>query len=202
MHDDGNNLQVFVNDSDGRYQQWLLDVSLSASLEDVSIGATLVRERIVADKPEGCAVDDATKTLYLGIESSGVYSTSADLSAPVVLDIVLPVDGDRAVADVEGVDVYRMDQQAFLIVSSQGKHSFAVVDLESPHRYLGRFTVDPDVERRIDGAEETDGIAVVSGWLTSQFSEGLLVVQDGYNTEPTERQNFKYVSWKNVAETL
>ena len=202
MHDDGNNLQVFVNDSDGRYQQWLLDVSLSASLEDVSIGATLVREWIVADKPEGCAVDDATKTLYLGIESSGVYSMSADLSAPVVLDIVLPVDGDRVVADVEGMDVYRMDQQAFLIVSSQGNHSFAVVDLESPHRYLGSFTVDPDVERRIDGAEETDGIAVVSGWLTSQFSEGLLVVQDGYNTEPTERQNFKYVSWKNVAETL
>ena len=117
MHDDGTNLQVFVNDSDGRYQQWLLDVSLSASRENVSIGSTLVREWTVADQPEGCAVDDAEKTLYLGIESSGVYSVSADPSVPVVLDTVLPVDGDRVVADVEGMDLYRTDQQTFLIVS-------------------------------------------------------------------------------------
>ncbi len=202
MHDDGTNLQVFVNDSDGRYQQWLLDVSLSASRENVSIGSTLVREWTVADQPEGCAVDDAEKTLYLGIESSGVYSVSADPSVPVVLDTVLPVDGDRVVADVEGMDLYRTDQQTFLIVSSQGNHSFAVVDVEPPYRYIGSFTVDPDIERGVDGAEETDGLAVANGWLTSQFSEGLLVVQDGYNTKPTRRQNFKYVSIKDVTEGL
>ena len=98
------------------------------------------------------------------------------------------------------MDVYRTDQQAFLVVSSQGNHSFALVDLEAPSRYLGSFTVDIDVEREIDGAEETDGLAVASGWFTPQFSEGLLVVQDGYNTEPAQRQNFKYVSLKDVTE--
>ena len=49
------------------------------------------------------------------------------------------------------MDVYRTDQLA-LIVSSQGNHSFAVVDLESPHQNLGSFTVASDVERGIDGA--------------------------------------------------
>lgn len=200
MHDDGDDLHVFVNDTDGRYQQWQLDISPAPNIEEVSIGANLVREWTVADQPEGCAVDDVTKTLYLGIESSGVYSMNADPSASVELDTVLSVDGVRVVADVEGMDVYRTDQQAFLVVSSQGNHSFAVVHLEAPSRYLGSFTVDIDVEREIDGAEETDGLAVASGWFTPQFSEGLLVVQDGYNTEPTQRQNFKYVSFKDVTE--
>jgi len=54
------------------------------------------------------------------------------------------------------------------------------------------------------GDIEADRQKILRSWTVnlSVPSEGLLVVQDGYNTEPTERQNFKYVSWKNVAETL
>jgi 3-phytase len=31
---------------------------------------------------------------------------------------------------------------------------------------------------------------------------GLLVVQDGRNLMPSQRQNFKYVSWQDVLESL
>jgi len=31
---------------------------------------------------------------------------------------------------------------------------------------------------------------------------GLLVVQDGRNLMPAERQNFKYVSWEDVMKAL
>ena len=35
-----------------------------------------------------------------------------------------------------------------------------------------------------------------------EFPEGLLVVQDGHKRWPTGRQNFKYVSWRDVREAL
>ena len=38
--------------------------------------------------------------------------------------------------------------------------------------------------------------------LGPKFPQGLLVVQDGRNLAPRERQNYKFVSWKDVAESL
>ncbi len=35
-----------------------------------------------------------------------------------------------------------------------------------------------------------------------RFPDGLLVVQDGRNLSPRERQNFKFVSWRAIAQTL
>jgi len=214
MFDDGGDLSVFVNDTDGRYQQWLLQLPSEiemTSIEEaskISVGASLVREWKVADKPEGCAVDDTSKTLFLGVESTGVYSMSAVHTAPVEMATVIAVDGETIVADVEGMDVYRSQEDTFLVISSQGNHSFAIVDLEPPHTYRGSFTIDSAMDAtnavasRIDGAEETDGIALTSVSLSSAFPNGLMVAQDGYNTLPKEKQNFKLLSWSLISERL
>ena len=42
----------------------------------------------------------------------------------------------------------------------------------------------------------------MSAPLGASFPMGLLVVQDGRNLMPAERQNFKYVSFKDVLEAL
>lgn len=214
MFDDGGQLSVFVNDTDGRYQQWLLRLPgelASTNVEQaskISVGASLVREWKVAAKPEGCAVDDTSKTLFLGVESTGVYSMSAVHTEPVEMATVIAVDGETIVADVEGMDVYRSQEDTFLVISSQGNHSFAVVDLEPPHTYRGSFTIDSardatnDTGIGPDGAEETDGIALTSVSLSSAFPDGLMVAQDGYNTLPQEKQNFKLLSWRLISNRL
>ena len=54
----------------------------------------------------------------------------------------------------------------------------------------------------IDGASETDGLEVTSAALGDRYPAGLLVVQDGRNIAPEEPQNFKFVSWQDVAQAL
>ena len=66
----------------------------------------------------------------------------------------------------------------------------------------GSSTIGPDPGRGIDGASETDGLDAVSAPLGAKFPAGLLVVQDGRNLSPREKQNFKFVSWRDVAAAL
>ena len=42
----------------------------------------------------------------------------------------------------------------------------------------------------------------MSAPLGPQFPQGLLVVQDGRNLTPAEKQNYKFVSWAEVASSL
>jgi 3-phytase len=67
---------------------------------------------------------------------------------------------------------------------------------------VGSFHVVADPDRGVDGVSETDGLDVVSAPLGPRFPEGLLVVQDGRNLSPRERQNFKFVSWRDIAAAL
>lgn len=58
MYQSGNNYYVFVNDTNGRFQQYQLNTN------NGMIGGTLVREFKVASQPEGCIVDDSSGQLY------------------------------------------------------------------------------------------------------------------------------------------
>ena len=54
----------------------------------------------------------------------------------------------------------------------------------------------------IDGISETDGLEVTSRNLGPGFEHGAMIGQDGRNLLPNERQNFKYVSWTDIARAL
>ena len=69
-------------------------------------------------------------------------------------------------------------------------------------QFVGKFHIVANEALGIDGASETDGLDLVSAPLNAEYPLGLLVVQDGRNLMPSARQNFKYVSWKDVLETL
>ena len=64
--------------------------------------------------------------------------------------------------------------------------------------FVGQFAVVANDELGVDGASETDGLDVTSAPLGGAFPHGLLVVQDGRNIAPRERQNFKLVPWDRV----
>ncbi|MAV27046.1 MAG: hypothetical protein CMQ05_13185 [Gammaproteobacteria bacterium] len=84
--------------------------------------------------------------------------------------------------DVEGLKIYKRDNDWFLIASSQGDSTFVIFGLPDLNQVL-KFAVGPSIDRTVDGVSDTDGLAA-SGSTMPGFPMGLLVVQDGRNSGP------------------
>ncbi|MEL7046059.1 MAG: phytase, partial [Pseudomonadota bacterium] len=184
---------VFINDTDGKFEQYLLDTG----------GATprmeLVREFVLPSQPEGCVADRETRRVYLGEEGAGIWAAGAepDGEAP---RLVIGLSSDL-VADVEGMSIYRSETRALLVVSSQGSDSFAVYDLDSDYALVASFVIAANIAAGIDGVSETDGLAVSAVPLPA-YPQGILIVQDGRNRIPDAPQNFKIVDWRAVQSVV
>jgi 3-phytase len=194
-HPAGGGLQAFVNDKDGRFQHYRIDLKAGR------YSGTLLRTLKVASQPEGCVVDDRRARLFLGEEKRGVWTTSADASKADALTMVLAV-GANLHADVEGMALYQAGKANYLIVSSQGDNSYVVLDAAAPFTVRGRFRVGLNAAAGIDGTSETDGLDVSTANFGGAYGKGMLVIQDGYKRLPDGPQNFKYVGWEKVAKAL
>ncbi len=188
-------LEVFVNDKSGAYQQ------LRVERRGADIVGTRLREFKLSTQPEGCVADDEAGQVFLGEEKRGVWALPTDAGRAAKPQLVLPVGG-LLHADVEGMGLYRGAKQSWLVVSSQGNNSFVVLDAAPPYRVRGAFRIGMNLDARIDGVSETDGLDVSSASFGPGFERGLLVVQDGFKQLPSGPQNFKYVAWDDVAEAL
>jgi 3-phytase len=188
-------LEVIVNDKAGAFRQFRL------GRDEQQWRATLAREFKVASQPEGCVADDGNARLFVGEEKRGVWTLDADAGKPARLKLVLGV-GRQLRADVEGMAIYHGERAAYLVVSSQGDNSYVVLDAAAPYKVRGRFMVGFNTAAGIDGTSETDGLDVTEKPLGPDFPQGMLVIQDGYKRLPDGTQNFKYVSWGDVARAL
>jgi len=189
---------VIANDSvDGKYRQWrLLDRNGKAAIE-------LVREIAVGSQAEGCAADDELGQLYIAEEDVALWVYSAEPNGGESRTAIDKTEGGNLKADVEGVAIYYGDNgQGFVIASNQGEDDYVVYRREAPHAFVGEFHVVANQGLGIDGSSETDGLDVVGAPLGSDYPAGLLVVQDGRNLMPAQRQNFKYLSWQDVMKAL
>lgn len=197
-------VSIFAGDKSGRTEQYILGQNNDAGSE-----WRLARVISMNSQSEGMACDDHAGIFYIAEEAGGVWSMPMDgLETKPDAFAVLAKDASNASSvpltpDVEGVAVARTGDTAYLVVSSQGDNTFAVFEIPS-QRPIGSFRiVDGD---SIDGVTETDGIDVVTTPLGSRFPQGLLVVQDGMNVasdlKTPQGQNFKYVSWADVAAAL
>lgn len=194
---DTGNISVFINDEDGRYQQYGVDA------DGDRWNATLQREFSVESQPEGCVANDRTGQLFVGEEDVGIWVTGANASDAAVLEPVAMV-GDLLHDDVEGLAIYATPDADYLLASSQGNNSYVLFESVPPYRPVGAFRIGMAVngEEVIDGASETDGLEVISADLGGIYSEGILIVQDGRNVTPEQPQNFKLVPWKDVRALL
>ncbi|WP_250459390.1 phytase [Microbulbifer litoralis] len=198
---------------DGRTFAWLSDKEGPLHQVEIQLGAAASdwRLREVARLPvdsqvEGCVVDDERQTLFFGEEDRGVWRL--DLAAFAAGDaepqLVAEVDGENLVDDVEGVALYLNDEgdggKSYLVVSSQGNNSYALFDRDGSE-FVGHFRVEMNPQRGVDGSSETDGLEVTSAPLPD-YPQGLLIVQDGRNRMPAATQNFKLVSWADIAGKL
>lgn len=186
---------VFINGKSGDIEQWRLTVNESG------IEGTIVRRLKVNSQPEGCVVDDSTATLYVGEEDVGVWKFSADESADTAGEMIIAVDGKQLVADAEGITIYNNGTVNYLIVSSQGNHTYAVYNIDESYQYVGSFALVADDENGLDGASETDGIHAVSALIGDLFPNGFFIAQDGFNVDADyqyQNQNFKLADWNDV----
>lgn len=102
---------------------------------------------------------------------------------------------------VERVAVWEgPDERGYVVVSVQGRSTFAVYDRTAPHAYRGSFRIEGG--QGADGVTGTDGIAITSAPLGPRYPRGLFVAQDDENTHPAATQNFKYVSWADIEDAL
>jgi 3-phytase len=188
-------IYVFINDEDGRFEQWqILD-------KHTGWEGKLVREFAVASQPEGCTTDESAQRLFVGEENVALWTLGAEPDDNTSMELISKA-GDVLTADIEGMEVYATPTQKWLVVSSQGNDSYVVFNATAPYAVMGEFRITLNDELGIDGASETDGLTVSSANFGSQYTEGLLVVQDGRNLLPEDTQNFKIVSWRNISISL
>lgn len=191
---------LFINEGDsGEFRQWRL-------FDDGSgrVAADLVREFPVGSQTEGCVADDELAHLYVGEEDVAIWKYSAESDGgPERVRVDGTGDDGNLTDDVEGLALWLgAGGTGYLVASNQGANNYAVYRREDDNAFIGIFHIVADASAGVDGASETDGLAVSSAALGDAFPRGLLVVQDGRNIAPEERQNFKYVSWADVAGAL
>jgi 3-phytase len=188
-------LEVFVNDKSGLY------VHYAISVDGDGYAGTELRRFEMTGLAEGCVADDRRQRLFIAEEDQGIWTLAADASLADQPHPVLPV-GQHLTADVEGLAIYHGQQANYLIASSQGDSSFAVLDAEPPFAYRGSFRIAINAERGIDGVSDTDGLEASGFDFGGAYGEGMLIVQDGYKRLPDAAQNFKYIPWRDIARAL
>jgi len=180
----------FATSKTGNVEQWELFDNGSGKVD-----AKKVRAFKVGGIVEGCVADDELGHVYISEELVGLWKYNAEPDADTSRKQVDKVAGGNLVADVEGVTIaYGPNGTGYLIVSSQGNHTYVVYKREGDNEYVKTFRVSP--RDGVDGSEETDGIDVFVGNLGPQFPHGVFVAHDGYNDKGN--QNFKLVPLERI----
>ncbi|GMV37189.1 MAG: hydrolase [Fimbriimonadales bacterium] len=145
---------------------------------------------------EAIAVDDALGYVYYSDENFGIRKYHADPDHPDAAKELAVFGREGFAGDREGIAIYaRQDGTGFIICSDQRKDNslYRVYKREGepgrPHDH-GR-----EVKVIAGGADDTDGIEVVSTSLGCKFPKGLLVVM---NSGP---RNFLLFDWRDVERT-
>lgn len=193
FHDD---LYAFVNGKSGAVEQFAIQV------RENTVIAQPVRAWKMPSQTEGCVVDDSRGMLFQGVEAEGVWQIAVAADASTAGEQVVFVGEHGLTADVEGLALYAPEGASqYLIVSSQGSHQYFLYDAQSLD-YVSHFSVVDDPISGLDGSSETDGLEATATALGTMFPKGVMVVQDGDNTNPKQPQNFKLIDWQSVVSEL
>lgn len=199
-HSPNDKFYAFVNGKNGNIEQWELKPDSAAQ-----ISAEMVHSYKVNSQPEGMVADDANGYLYVGEEDVGIWRFELFTNNAPVLIAESDTSNANIAYDIEGLTLFygKKPNTGYLLASSQGNNSYAVFERMPPNEYIGSFKVISN--GNIDGSEETDGIDVLNANLNDTFPNGLFIAQDGYNYNADSTittQNFKMVSWKDIAESF
>jgi 3-phytase len=182
---------VFVTDRDGAVEQYRLDPSAEPTLV---LRATRVRAFRVGSQAEGIVADRERAKFYVAEEDVGIWEYGAEPGEGTNRRAVARVGENGLADDIEGLALYyASDGKGYILASSQGSSTVHVYERAGDHAHVA--TIDPQAGVTDDVAH-TDGLDVTNERTSSQFPNGLLVLQDGENEG---RQNFKLFAWDDVA---
>lgn len=193
----GDSFIAIVNGTNGQVRQFKIRAGA-----DGKPAATEEQRYAVGGQTEGCVIDDRTGYVYIGEEAKGIWRYPLDPKAGAKRTQIASAPGPQLTPDVEGLTLMRDGAKTWLIASSQGDSTFAVWQLDGEPRFAGRFSVVAG--GGIDAVTGTDGVDAAAGPIGS-FPNGLVVMQDDLDEAPGvtgERQNFKFVDWREIAKVL
>ena len=174
---------------------------------------------------EGMVVDPANGTLWADQELVGLWSISTNFEGPQPVPTQLvhklkrygqtwTVQNSKCVinnsstsygdaylpGDLEGIGLYRSGNGTggYLFMSNQKGSVFTVFDRDGV-AYRGAFKVV--AAGAIDAVTQTDGVAVTNVSMGPAFPQGMVITQDGANSNPSGT-NFKFTPWQSVASAL
>jgi|GEM_PF-3432157 len=204
-----------------------IDIGSQVSLEQDTLIRDVVTKEVLAEGDEdeleeklqerfileACVFDPLRKKVYIGMENLGIWSL--DFSQPNPKPkLMTSIQGSwtdigewekpgtsRITDDIEGMDVIQRGDQSYLLFSSQGISEFSLFDLQA-ERWMENFQIGLNTT---DPITFTDGLAVVTQALGSQYPQGILVVHDDQNTDAqgnVQRANYKIVSLADVWQAL
>lgn len=197
------------------------NASKTEKAEPSQVSATLIHDFELPSQPEGCVVDTNAQIAYLGEESAGIWALDVSEIKTMPLSTLAKTENKHAfnklinktptfiipietpvTADIEGLSLFDVDGVRYLIASSQGNNQYAVYEVKAPYGLVGMISIGANYDKGIDGVSETDGLETTNANLGGPFKNGLLVVQDGRNVMPSQRQNFKLVTGDDLADAI
>lgn len=190
-----NKLYAFVNAKSGQIDQYYI-----GQMSNGDFSGQKVRTLKLGTQVEGMVADDQNGILYVGEEENAIFKFGAEPTDSVEEFMLAEsnIANGKIEYDIEGLALLT---SKYLVASIQGNFSYAIFDLEQD-KYLTSFKIKSDI---VDGVEETDGIDINILPMGKAFPQGILVVQDGFNSKANnelEAQNFKIVDLAEVFKLL
>lgn len=191
LHRRDGGIDAFMVHKEGVIEQIALDLSRTPATGKV------IRRFDLDSRSEGCVADDRTGQLYVAQDKVALWRFDTSPGRAMAPVKIADVDGIHLHKDAEGLAILpRGKDGGLLFASSQGDNSIAVFRLPGA-AYVGAFRIKGGP---IDGAQDTDGIALHPGDFGKDWPGGLFVAQDGENRdvgadgkEAKAPQNFKLV---------
>jgi 3-phytase len=180
----------------GQIEQYLLED------EDGELQYSLARAISVGTEVEGCAVDDALSRIYFAEEETPVIWRYGAEPETGDLRSIVESGNARIVEQVEGLALLPMSERGagYLLASNEQGDSFLVYERGGANAFVGEFRITGSEAG--DQVSEPNGIDVVGLPLGDLYPQGLLVTSDDVNSQPNADNNYKLISWADVAAGL
>lgn len=185
-------LNAFVLDGEGRVGQYAVTFGPEPTLDELRVFE-------VGGETSICLADDTEGTVYIGEESTGLWSYAAEPEASrarVLVDAVLPVD--PTLTEIEGLAMVAAvtGQGGYLFAADENAQAIVVYD-RATYAHLGSVEIG---EGTVDAVDDPHGVAVMAMPLGEAFPAGVLVSQD--DDEDGEKLTFKLVSLADIVAAL
>ncbi len=187
---------VFALGGRGEIEQHLLDGSTG------EITGRLLRNVNAGAETEGCTVDDDFRALYVSEGAGAFWRYGAEPETGInrtLVDLLVP--RGYISEEIEGAAIlHGADGAGYVMVSNEKNHTFLVYERRGANAFVGEFGIaEGDAA---DVVTEPTGFDVVGLSLNENFPGGLFVTSDDRNSNPTDNNNFKLVSWADVETAL